>query len=187
MTDQKNTILAIVLSAVVLIAWQYFFAHAAAGEAASRSQQQQAQQQAQTPQQPGAPGQPGQRRPTPAIPAHARRARRSPGQAAGAPAPRESAAPAALAASPRVPIADRRASQGSISLKGGRIDDLALVKYRETVDPKSPPIVLLSPSGSAEPFYAEFGWVGDGPTSRCPTPTRCGRSRAPARSTSASR
>src|SRR4029077_16745890 len=50
--------------------------------------------------------------------------------------------------------------QGSIALKGGRIDDLALVKFRETVDPKSPPIVLLSPSGSPEPFYAEFGWTG---------------------------
>ena len=37
---------------------------------------------------------------------------------------------------------------GSIALKGGRIDDLALIKYRETVDPKSPPIVLLAPSGA---------------------------------------
>jgi len=50
--------------------------------------------------------------------------------------------------------------QGSIALKGGRIDDLALVKFRETVDPKSPPLVLLSPSGTADPFYAEFGWTG---------------------------
>src|SRR5262249_16837107 len=47
-----------------------------------------------------------------------------------------------------------------IALKGGRIDDLALVKFRETVDPKSPPVVLLSPSGTADPFYAEFGWTG---------------------------
>ena len=50
--------------------------------------------------------------------------------------------------------------RGSISLKGGQIDDLALTQYRETVDPNSPPIVLLSPSGSPHPFYAEFGWVG---------------------------
>ena len=28
------------------------------------------------------------------------------------------------------------------------------------MDPKSPPIVLLSPSGAPEPFYAEFGWTG---------------------------
>ena len=66
---------------------------------------------------------------------------------------------AALAGSPRVPIATD-SLQGSIALKGGRIDDLALVKFRETVDPKSPPIILLSPSGTADPFYAEFGWTG---------------------------
>ena len=65
---------------------------------------------------------------------------------------------AALAMSRRVPIATD-SLQGSIALKGGRIDDLALVKFRETVDPKSPPIVLLSPSGSPDPFYAEFGWT----------------------------
>src|SRR5262249_37806610 len=66
---------------------------------------------------------------------------------------------AALAGSPRVPIATGSV-QGSIALKGSRIDDLALVKFRETVDPKSPPVVLLSPSATADPFYAEFGWTG---------------------------
>ena len=64
---------------------------------------------------------------------------------------------AALAPSPRVRI-ETPSVAGSIALKGGRIDDLALIKYRETVDPKSPPIVLLAPSGSPHPFYAEFGW-----------------------------
>lgn len=34
------------------------------------------------------------------------------------------------------------------------------MRFRETVDPKSPAIVLLSPSGTPHPFYAEFGWVG---------------------------
>ena len=73
--------------------------------------------------------------------------------------------------------------QGSIALKGGRIDDLALVKFRETVDPKSPPIVLLSPSGSPEPFYAEFGWTGRAGTKvKLPTRKRSGRRTAPARS-----
>jgi YidC/Oxa1 family membrane protein insertase len=61
--------------------------------------------------------------------------------------------------SPRVLI-DTPRLRGSISLKGGQIDDLALPQYRETVDPTSPPIVLLSPVGSPHPFYAEFGWVG---------------------------
>ena len=62
-------------------------------------------------------------------------------------------------ASPRVLIETPRL-RGSIALKGAQIDDLALTQYRETVDPKSPPIVLLSPAGSPHPFYAEFGWVG---------------------------
>ena len=70
---------------------------------------------------------------------------------------------AALAPSPRVPIETPRVA-GSIALKGGRLDDLALVKYRETVDPKSPAVVLLAPSGSPHPFYAEFGWSPPGGT-----------------------
>ena len=40
-----------------------------------------------------------------------------------------------------------------------RIDDLSLSQYRETVDPKSPPIVLLAPSGSPHPLYAQWGWL----------------------------
>jgi YidC/Oxa1 family membrane protein insertase len=64
---------------------------------------------------------------------------------------------AALAGSTRIAI-DSPTVRGSIALKGGRSDDLALVKYRETAEPNSPPIVLLAPSGSPHPFYAEFGW-----------------------------
>ena len=48
---------------------------------------------------------------------------------------------------------------GSIALKGGRIDDLSLTQYHETVDPHSPPIILLSPAGAPHPFYADFGWL----------------------------
>jgi YidC/Oxa1 family membrane protein insertase len=66
---------------------------------------------------------------------------------------------AAVAASQRIVI-DSPTLRGSITLKGGRIDDIALVRYHETVDPLSPTIVLLSPPGSPQPSYAEFGWVG---------------------------
>ena len=73
-----------------------------------------------------------------------------------------------IAASPRVAIGTPRLS-GSIALKGARLDDLSLTQYRETVDPKSPPIVLLSPSGSPAPFYAEFGWIpAAGPVVKVP-------------------
>jgi YidC/Oxa1 family membrane protein insertase len=146
MTDNKNTILAIALSALVLLGWQYFFA---VPQEKARQEQLQAQQQKQTVPTPAQPGQPPTQAVTPQIP----------GQANAPPAAATIDRPAALAASPRVAIATD-SLQGSIALKGGRIDDLALVKFRETVDPKSPPIVLLSPSGTADPFYAEFGWTG---------------------------
>ncbi|MFL4989739.1 MAG: membrane protein insertase YidC, partial [Microvirga sp.] len=66
---------------------------------------------------------------------------------------------AALASSPRVTI-NTPAIAGSINLRGGRIDDVSLKNYRETVDPRSANIVLLSPAGTQNPYYAEFGWVG---------------------------
>jgi YidC/Oxa1 family membrane protein insertase len=49
---------------------------------------------------------------------------------------------------------------GSIALTGGRIDDLTLADYRETLDPESREIVVLSPKGVAGAYYAQFGWVG---------------------------
>ncbi|MDI3470222.1 MAG: Inner membrane protein translocase and chaperone YidC, long form [Pseudolabrys sp.] len=163
MTDSKNTIIAIVLSAVVLIGWQYFFGLPQLKKQQEAAQQQQSQQMARQPGQGSA--QPGQQGSAPGQPGSA--APQAPNAPAGAPAaPQTTPAAtqamtreAALAASPRVPIRTPSIS-GSIALKGGRIDDIALIKFRETVDPKSPPIVLLSPSGSPEPFYAEFGWTG---------------------------
>jgi YidC/Oxa1 family membrane protein insertase len=155
MQDQKNTIIAIVLSAIVLIAWQYFFATPQANKQRQLAEQQRLEQ-SQTPPaaQTGSPGaQPSN------IPL-------APGQVgtAGAPLPREKV----IAETPRITI-DTPSVKGSIALKGARLDDLSLVKYRETVDPNSPAIVLLAPSGTAEPFYAEFGWVaGPGATFKVP-------------------
>jgi YidC/Oxa1 family membrane protein insertase len=68
----------------------------------------------------------------------------------------------AIAAAPRIAIHSPRLS-GSIDLKGGRLDDLVLNDYRETVDPSSPNIVLLSPVGAANAYYADFGWVAQEP------------------------
>jgi YidC/Oxa1 family membrane protein insertase len=142
MNDQKNTILAIALSAIVLLAWQYFF-----GLPQMEKQRQEAQQKTQ--QQQSQPAQPSQGVATPQLPGQ------SSSPSGGQQLTREAVIDATA---PRIKIETARL-QGSFTLKGGRIDDLALVKYRETVDPKSPAIVLLSPSGSPHPFYAEFGWV----------------------------
>lgn len=53
---------------------------------------------------------------------------------------------------------------GSLNLRGGRVDDLTLATYRETVEDTSPEVTLLSPSGTALPghaYFAEFGWLAD--------------------------
>ena len=64
----------------------------------------------------------------------------------------------ALAATPRLIIESKRVT-GSISLVGARIDDLTLKSYRETIQPESRNISLLLPFGSTNPYYADFGWV----------------------------
>jgi YidC/Oxa1 family membrane protein insertase len=176
MTDNKNTFLAIVLSAIVLLAWQFFV-----GMPQMEKQRQQAQQQQQAQKQPT---------PTPGTPVPAPGTAPTPGEAGAPPAPGSAPAPgqagapqtpgqtvpggqvftreAVLAATPRIAV-DTPQLKGSIALKGARLDDLALKQFRETVDPKSPPIVLLSPSGTEHPFYGEFGWVrGAGVTAKLP-------------------
>jgi YidC/Oxa1 family membrane protein insertase len=161
--DNRNTILAVILSGLVLIAWQYFY-NVPQMEKQRAAQQAQSELAKSTTQPEGAA--------TPSSPASAGNA---PAPAAGAPGalPAASTAPVvsrdvAIASTPRVRI-DTPSVSGSISLKGARIDDLSLMKFRETVDPTSPPIVLYSPSGTAEPYYAEFGWVGSsGSTVRLP-------------------
>jgi YidC/Oxa1 family membrane protein insertase len=145
MHDQNNVFYAVALSLLILITWQYFFATSFLGKPAQKA----------SPTGVLAPGAPI--RPQP--------------QAAGTPAaaiaatqpPPPSSRQQALARSQRIAIDTPRVG-GSIALTGGRLDDLSLVQYRETTDPQSPAIQLLSPSGSPQPFYAEFGWVNSAGT-----------------------
>ncbi|WP_417714901.1 membrane protein insertase YidC [Roseibium sp. SCP14] len=153
MSENRNTILAIVLSLVVLLGWQYFVA----GPQLERQQAAlEAQQEANAALQattgganPDAP----QPTATPGTDATA------PAQTAGGQvtfANREQA----LAASDRV-IIDTPRLEGSINLQGARLDDLRLKDYHETVDKSSPTIVLFSPKGSPNPYYSDYGWVAD--------------------------
>jgi YidC/Oxa1 family membrane protein insertase len=66
-----------------------------------------------------------------------------------------------IAATPRIPIRTPKLV-GTINLTGARIDDLVLTAYRETIKKDSPPIRLLSPGGAADAYYAGFGWAGQG-------------------------
>jgi YidC/Oxa1 family membrane protein insertase len=140
MENQRNLILAIALSVAILIGFQYFFEHPKVPAPQPSPVTEQSQ-----PATPGAPAQTG-----------------APPQA-GAPAATAAAAPSetreqAIAEAPRVKI-DTPRLHGSISLVGGRIDDLTLANYRETVDPNSPEIVLLAPPKSPHPYFVETGWV----------------------------
>lgn len=58
----------------------------------------------------------------------------------------------------RLPISSSALS-GSIQLRGFRIDDLKLLKYRDENSPSSPPVVLLSPAGAENAYFSTFGWV----------------------------
>ncbi|MGI9524525.1 MAG: membrane protein insertase YidC [Hyphomicrobiaceae bacterium] len=65
---------------------------------------------------------------------------------------------AALKLTQRLPIVTPSLS-GSINLTGGRIDDLLLTKYRQEVDPDSPKVVLFSPASAPNTYFAEHGWT----------------------------
>lgn len=137
--DNRNLFLAIALSVLVTLGWNYFYG--------MPKLEQQRQAQSQNTPAPGAP---------PAVPGAAPNLS-APAAPVPVPAtvlPREEV----LKAAPRVAI-DSPALFGSISLKGGRIDDLSLRKYRETVEPNSPNIVLFAPLGSEHPYQADFGWL----------------------------
>ncbi len=166
MPDSRNYIVAIVLSLVVLLGWQYFIVQPKVEEqrrqdeiaqTAARNQAAQGQG-AQTPTAPGAPG---------AAPVPGATGLPSVAGGVAVPASRDTV----IAASSRSDI-HTESLNGSINLTGGRIDDLHLVKYREEVDPSSPTITLLSPSGSASPYYANVNWTADpGAQVALPTPT----------------
>ena len=144
--DSKNLYLAIALSILFIVGWNFFYGWPQMHK--PREQLQQAQQASGSAQAPGAAVNPI-----------------APSGAATTPsglpttAATERSRADAVKDSPRVAL-DTRSLSGSINLKGGRIDDVSLKAYRETVEPNSPIIDLLSPSGSPHPFYAETGFVG---------------------------
>lgn len=70
--------------------------------------------------------------------------------ASGAPAPA-----AVMAARLKI---DTPRLEGTISMQGGRFDDLSLKTYHQTLDPNSPTVRLLTPVGEASAYYALYGW-----------------------------
>ncbi|WP_119461228.1 membrane protein insertase YidC [Rhodospirillaceae bacterium SYSU D60014] len=152
--DQRNLLLAVLASMVILLGFQYFYE-------VPRQQQQQAEQAVQ---QERSEAQPPADTLAPTAPGTV------PGTEAGtAPAAAPKSREGALAETPRVRI-DTPSLSGSISLIGGRIDDLVLKNYRVGVEPGSENIVLLSPLGGPNAYYADFGWVSAEPGVALPGP-----------------
>jgi YidC/Oxa1 family membrane protein insertase len=83
------------------------------------------------------------------------------GAAPGITAPGALSREAALAQTDRVAIRTARL-EGSLSLTGGRIDDLKLTDYFETIDEGSPNVTLLTPAGVQDAYYALYGWAPAG-------------------------
>ena len=167
MIEQKNVILAVVISIVILLGWQYVYEGPRLAEQRARQEQQQKEQAAQNLKSGSPVGAVAPKTAGPLIDGGAGQPRLGVDMSSankdlmgGAvqPSPSESRE-AALKASPRVPIRSERLD-GSISLLGGRIDDLLLRDYREELDRSSPEIVVLRPIKSERPYYAEFGWLG---------------------------
>ena len=134
MSDNRNMILAIVLSAIVLFGWT-FISERYFPTASEPSTKFEDGKQVPLPK--------PQADPTADAPAAIRDRRQ------------------VLAETPRIAI-DTPSLKGSINLQGARIDDLVLVRHRQNLSKDSPPIRLLSPAGAPEAYFANFGWTGEG-------------------------
>lgn len=149
MNDQKNMMLAIVLSVAILFGFQFLFPPA---------------------KQPVQDQQTTEIQPTPATPS-ATDTKQSftpqiPGGAVDAAQKAVQTRTEKLDASARIKI-DSPRLHGSLSVQGGRIDDLTLRDYHEDLSDNSPEIVLLNPKGLDNAYYAEFGWSA--PNVKVPT------------------
>ena len=134
MSDNRNMILAIVLSAIVLFGWSFisdrYFPTASEPSTKIVDGKQ-------------VPLPKPQADPTADAPAAIRDRRQ------------------VLAETPRLRI-KTPLLQGTINLRGARIDDLVLLRHREGLAKNSPPVRLLSPGGAPQSYFASFGWTGEG-------------------------
>jgi YidC/Oxa1 family membrane protein insertase len=136
--ESKNLILAVVLSALVLLGWswaanKYFPTANPPSTKVENGQQQPLPQPEAQPTAPAAPNAPKVLQTRSLV----------------------------IGSTPRVKI-QTPSLQGSINLKGAQIDDLVLVRQRETIAKDSPPVRLLSPLGAPGAYIASFGWSGQG-------------------------
>lgn len=163
MEQNRNYIVAIALSVLVLIAWQFFYLGPQMERERAAREALQAEQSAQQTPQPGVGTagdlpQPSTAATTSDLPGA--------GSAAGAAGISRDAS---LDQQRRIPI-ETPSLAGSLNLTGARFDDLRLKNYHLTVDPTSPTIELLSPASMQEGYFAEFGYAGNELSGAVPGP-----------------
>ena len=131
--ENKNVLLAVILSTAILIGWSFYFENPEEAQRKRAEMQGKTETQTST-QKPEAP-QPSKANPSKSISRNE-----------------------ALKESERVLIENKNLS-GSISLRGALIDDIILKNFRETLDANSKPIVLLSPKKYEQGYFVESGWA----------------------------
>jgi YidC/Oxa1 family membrane protein insertase len=156
--DTKNLAIAIALSLAILLGFQYFYEmpreKARLAEMAQKREAQAAAQKTAAAQ------------PT-VTPTQA-------AASAGQPVSR----PDALGLSQRISI-DADAVSGTVSTLGGRFDDLVLKRYQDTIKKDSKAVTLLHPQGTADGYYAFFGFTApDGSAGALPGPNTIWQAKA---------
>jgi YidC/Oxa1 family membrane protein insertase len=133
--EQKNLALTFALCLAILLGFQYFYERPRQLAAQAEAARQQAEQ---------------ANLPQPQLDSQGT-------NAVGSPAPLRSRGEV-LAEVARIPIKNS-SLHGSINLRGARLDDLTLARYRVSVTQGSPEVTLLSPLGGPDAYVADFGWV----------------------------
>ncbi|MGI9508126.1 MAG: membrane protein insertase YidC [Geminicoccaceae bacterium] len=151
MPEQRNLILAIVLSVTIIIGFQYFYE-------LPRIQEQQ-RRQAAVEESTG-----GSTAPTPAPSSSTSNATgaKTPATVAAGSVPTDQPVEASrdtvLAEGERIAIDNGRLN-GSFSVQGGRIDDIVMTGYHVSMSEGSADVTLFNPAGSPDAYFAEFGWA----------------------------
>lgn len=152
MQNNRNYFIAIALSVLIVLAWQFFYMN-------PRIEQQRLAEEARLAQQ----AQTEAASQSATAPAGGTVEGALPNGAVGA------AAEQSTAETPRVAI-DTPALSGSLNLTGARLDDLRLKEYHVTVDDSSPLVTLLNPANTQDGYFAEIGYIAGENSGSVPGP-----------------
>ncbi|MCP1198714.1 membrane protein insertase YidC [Notoacmeibacter sp. MSK16QG-6] len=159
MENQRNFLITIVLSVVILAGWQYFYMGPKIEAERARVEAQQESASGTPAAQNGAQGNLPAASGTAAAPGS--------GQAPGV---TQQTREQAVSGGGRVPI-ETPALAGSINLTGARLDDLRLKNYRVSVEKDSPAVELLNPASLEKGWFAELGFIGGNNVGALPSGT----------------